>query len=142
LKDYPQNTQQWADEAYQTLHDGWDQLTQNNPFPSETQKQNLVEIAVNMACDNREIDDAKFIQYAQDYAKESFLSDYNSRDLMTEINYSLCFILAYFDAHISLSMITEALANEVISHIRNNYDLTYAGKNQTNVLSINYSKKM
>lgn len=141
LIDYPQNTQQWAEEAFEAMHVAWDHLTENNPFPTDKQKQELVEMAVDMACENRDVNDAEYIQHAQGHAKESFLSDYDSRDVMTKINYSLCFVLAYFDAHLSLSMITDEQANEAITQLRNNYDLSYAGKNQNNVLSVNFSKK-
>ena len=141
MKDYPQNKQQWAEEAYQAMLAAWDVLTQGNPFPTEKQKEKLIEIAVSMACDNRDISDPTFVAHAQDFANDEFMGDYETQDIVEKINFSLCFILAYFDAHLALTMITKEVAGDAITLLRSNYDLTYAGKNQTNVLSINYFEK-
>jgi len=70
MKDYPQNTKEWSKEAYQALIPAWDQLKQNNPFPSEKQKENLIEIATEMACANRDINDSKFKQHAMIMSKK------------------------------------------------------------------------
>lgn len=142
MKDYPQNTKEWADEAYFAMKAAWDVITQNNPFPNDAKKETLVDLAVTMTCDNRDISDPKFIAHAQDYAKSQFLVDYESRNPLDKINFSLCFILAYFDAHQSLSLIKEDVAESALTLLRNNYDLSYAGNIQSNVLSINYSSKM
>ncbi len=141
MKDYPQNTNQWAQEAYQALIPAWDQLMHNNPFPSEKQKEQLIEIATEMACENRDINDPKFIKHAHDYVREVFMGDYNSRDIDEKINFSLCFVLAYFDALLSLSMTTEDVAKDAIRILRQDYDMSYEGKVQTNVFTINYSGK-
>ncbi|MEH6455953.1 MAG: hypothetical protein V7749_06505 [Cocleimonas sp.] len=142
MKDYPQNTEQWAQEAYQALLNGWDLLTEGNPFPTENQKERLIEIAVSMACDNREVVDSAFVAHAQDYAKDEFMGDFNSRELTTKINFSLCFLLAYFDAHSALSMISKEDADYAMAYLRSNFDLAYVGKDQASLLSINYSGKI
>ncbi len=142
MKDYPQNTDQWAQEAYQAMVAAWDLLTQGNPFLTENQKEKLIEIAVSRACENRDINDATFVAHAQDYAKDEFLVDFNSRELTVKVNFSLCFLLAYFDAHLALSMIPKEDADDSIEKLRSNYDLSYAGKAQTNVFSISYSGKI
>ena len=141
MKEYPQNAKQWAQEAFDSLVPAWNQLQQNNPFPSEKHKENLVEIAAEMACVNRGIDDPKFKKHALDYAKEVFLGDYNSRDIDAKINFSLCFVLAYFDAHLSLSMITQDIVKDVVSILKHDFDLSYEGKKQSNVFDINYTGK-
>jgi len=141
MKDYPQNAKQWAQEAYQALIPAWDQLKHKNPFPSEKQKERLIEIATEMACVNRDIDDPKFIKHAHDYVREVFMADYNTRDIDEKINFSLCFVLAYLDAHLSLGMITEDVAKDVIKMLRIDYDMSYEGKVQTNVFTIDYSGK-
>jgi len=141
MKDYPQNTKEWSKEAYQALIPAWDQLKQNNPFPSEKQKENLIEIATEMACANRDINDSKFKQHAHDYVKKVFMGDYNSRDIEEKINFSLCFVLAYFDAHLSLSMITQDVVDDAIKLLKKDFDLSYKGKQQSNVFTINYSGK-
>ncbi|KAG1694757.1 L-cystine-binding protein FliY [Nymphon striatum] len=125
MKSYPQNTKEWSKEAYQALIPAWEQLKANNPFPSEKQKEKLIEIATEMACANRDIKDPSFIKHAHEYVREVFLEDYNSRDVDEKINFSLCFILAYFDAHLSLSMITEDVAKKAIRMTQNNYDMSY-----------------
>lgn len=142
MKDYPQNTEQWAQEAYQALLEAWDLLTKGNPFPTENQKEKLIEIAVSMACENRDISDATFVAHAHDYAKDEFMGDFNSRELTTKINFSLCFLLAFFDAHQALSMISKEDSDYAIAYLRSNFDLTYTGKNQVSLLSINYSGKV
>lgn len=141
MKDYPQNTQQWAQEAYDSLESAWASITQGNPFPTETQKRKLIEIAASMACENRDINDLAFIEHAQNYALEEFMIDFNSRDLIEKINFSLCFLLAYFDAHLSLSMIKKDDITEIISYLKTHFTLDYEVKAQNNVLSINYSSK-
>ena len=141
MKNYPQNTSEWVNEAYQALIIAWDELKQNNPFPSEKQKEKLIEIATVKACENRNIKDVNFIKHAQDYVKEIYLRDYNSRDTDEKINFSLCFVLAYFDAHLSLSMIKAKVVDEAIIMLVQDYDLSYEGKVQTNVFTINYSGK-
>ena len=141
MKDYPQNTKQWADEAYFAMKTAWDVITQDNPFPNDTQKEKLIDLAVTMTCDNRDISDPKFIAHAQDYAKSEFMVDYDSRNPIEKVNFTLCFLLAYFDAHQALSMITEDVAKSAMTLLRNNYDLSYAGNIQSNVLSINFSSK-
>ncbi|WP_299875964.1 hypothetical protein [uncultured Cocleimonas sp.] len=142
MKSYPQNNKQWADEAYQALILAWDELKQNNPFPSDKQKEQLIEIATVKACENRDIQDSNFIKHAQASVKESFLDDYNSRDIDEKINFSLCFALAYFDAHLSLSMIQENVAKDVTKLLMQEYDMSYEGKVQSNVFTINYSGKV
>lgn len=141
MKDYPQNTQQWADEAYFAMKAAWDVITEHNPLPNDTQKEKLIDLAVTMACDNRDIDDPKFIAHALDYVKSEFQVDYDSRNPLDKINFTLCFLLAYFDAHQSLTMITEEVAESAMTQLKNNYDLSYAGHTQSNILSINFSSK-
>ncbi len=141
MKNYPQNKKEWADEAYQALTMAWDELKQTNPFPSEKQKEKLIEIATLKACENRDILDENFIKHAQDYVRVAFLADYNSRDKDEKIDFSLCFALAYFDAHLSLSMIQEKVVENVIIKLVQDYDMSYEGKPQTNIFTINYSGK-
>lgn len=141
MKDYPQNSQEWAEEAHQAMTSTWDELTRFTPFPSESQKEKLIPMAVTIACENRDITDSTFVAHAHDYAKEEFMVDYNSRDIGAVIDFSLCFLLAYFDAHLALSMLPQEIADDAMAILRSQYDLSYAGKNQTNVLSINYFGK-
>lgn len=141
MKDYPQNDAQWANEAYQSLKLAWAVLTQTNPYPNNDQKQQLVTIAASLACENRDIKDDSYIKHAQEYAMNEFLVDYNSRELIQEINFSLCFVLAYFDAHFSLSMITEEESKQAISYLKSHFDLSYTGQAKNNVFSINFSNK-
>ena len=61
---------------------------------------------------------------------------------MQKINFSLCFVLAYFDAHLSLSMITDDEAKEAISHLKSNFDLSYTGQTENNLFSVDFSKKI
>lgn len=140
MKDYPQNKEQWANEAYQSLRTAWAVLLQRNPHPNEQQKQQLIEIAATLACENRDINDASYIEHAKKYAMDDFMVDYNSRDMIQEINFSLCFVLAYFDSHLSLSMITEDEAKEAISYLKSNFDLSYTGQAKNNVFSVDFSK--
>lgn len=141
MKNYPQNVQQWSDEAYQSMKDAWDELTRFNPFPSESNKEKLIKIAVTTACNNRDISDDTFIKHAQEYANEAYMIDYVKRDVVVKIDFSLCYLLAYFDAHLSLALISQELADDSLANLRSHYDLSYAGNTQDNVLSINYSKK-
>lgn len=142
MKDYPQNKEQWANEAYQSLKIAWAVLiSQTNPFPNETQKQKLIEIAATLACENRNIDDSSYLEHAKQHAMDEFMVDYNSRDLIQEINFSLCFVLAYFDAHLSLSMISEDEAKDSISHLKSNFDLSYTGQPKNNIFSIDFSNQ-
>lgn len=141
MKDYPQNTIEWAEESYQAMVSAWYVLTQKYSFPTEEQKEELIELAVSMACENRDISDTTFLAHAHDYAKDGFMQDYENRDVVAKINFSLCYLLAYFDAHLALSMITQEQADDAVAHLRSHYDLSYAGKNQTNVLSVNYFEK-
>lgn len=140
MKDYPQNKEQWANEAYQSLRTAWAVLLQRNPHPNEQQKQQLIEIAATLACENRDINDTSYIEHAKKYALDDFMVDYNSRDMIQEINFSLCFVLAYFDSHLSLSMITEDEAKEAISYLKSNFDLSYTGQAKNNVFSVDFSK--
>ena len=142
MKDYPQSIDQWAEEAYRSMVSAWDLLTQGNPFPTENQKEKLIEIAVTLACENRDISDVTFIAHAQEYAKDEFMVDFNSRDITSKINFSLCFLLAYFDAHLALTMIKQEEADDAIAKLRSSFDLAYTGKNQSNVFTINYSGKV
>ena len=142
MKNYPQNIDQWSQEAYQSMISAWDLLTKGNPFPTENQKEKLIEKAVSMACENRDISDATFITHAQDYANAEFLADYNSRELTTKVNFSLCFLLAYFDAHLALSMITKEDAKGAMVKLKNNFDLSYIGKAQTNAFTVSYTGKI
>jgi len=141
MKDYPQNKEQWANEAYQSLRTAWAILLQKNPHPNEQQKQKLIEISATLACENRDINDASYIEHAKKYTMDEFMVDYNSRDIIQEINFSLCFALAYFDAHLSLSMISEDEAKEAISYLKSNFDLSYTGQAKNNVFSVDFSKK-
>jgi len=141
MKDYPQNKEQWANEAYQSLRTAWAILTQTNPHPSEEKKQQLIEIAATLMCENRDIDNDSYIEHAKKYAMDEFLVDYNSRDLIQEINFSLCFVLAYFDSHLSLSMMSEDEAREAIDYLKANFDLSHTGQAKSNVLSVDFSFK-
>ena len=141
MKNYPQSIQEWTDESYQAMTTAWDELTRFSPFPSESQKEKLIETAVLSALENRDITDTTFITHAKEFAQEEFMIDYESRDLVAKVDFSLCFLLAYFDAHLSLSLVTQEIADDAIANLRSNYNLSYSGKTQNNVLSVNYSLK-
>ena len=141
MKDYPQNKEQWANEAYAALKLAWAVLTQTNPSPNNEKKKELITIAASLACENRDITDTSYIDHAKQYAMDEFLVDYLSRDLIEEINFSLCFVFAYFDAHESLSMITEDESKEALSHLKSNFDLSYTGQPKNNVFSIDFANK-
>lgn len=141
MKDYPQNPQQWADEAYQSMRLAWTVLTQQTPFPSETQKQALIDMAANHACENRDIHDTSYIEHARTAAKDNFMADFNSRDVLQEINFALCYVLAYFDAHLSLSMITDNEADAALQRLKTDFDLRLPEAQQNNVFSMNYTAK-
>lgn len=141
MKDYPQNIQEWSDEAYQSMKESWDELTRFNPLPSEYQKESLIKMAVTSACINRDITDTTFVKHAQEYVQEEFEIDYESRDIVAKIDFSLCYLLAYFDAHLSLALMLQEIADDSMANLRSNYDLSYSGKTQNNVLSINFSQK-
>ncbi len=141
MKEYPQNTKQWADEAYESMKVAWEVITQSNPFPNDTQKEKLIELAATMTCTNRDISEPKFIAHAVDYVKSEYMVDYDSRNPLIKINFTLCFLIAYFDAHQALTMIEEDASKSAITFLRNNYDLSYAGNLQSNILSVNFTSK-
>ena len=141
MKDYPQTVEDWCNEAYQAMKESWDEITRFNPQPSESQKQGLITMATTSACINRDISDPVFVKHAQEYAQEAFDIDYASRDLTASIDFSLCYLLAYFDSHLALNLVTQDIVDDSIAHLRTQYDLSYNGKTQNNVLSINFSQK-
>jgi len=141
MRDYPQNIEQWANEAFLSMNLAWTVLTQTTPFPNIEQKKQLIELAANFACENRDIKDESFIEHARKYSMNEFKVDFESRDLIQEINFALCYVLAYFDAHLSLSMITDEEAQDAISYMKSNYDLSYPEKPQNNVFSVDFSNK-
>ncbi len=131
----PRKSKQWAKEAYDALDVAWGLLRENTPVPTEDEKINLIDFAPPIAAVNRGISDKDLVAKAYSYALESFLKDYNNRDISEPINFSICFLLAYLDSQVSFGFITLGKAEDAMSHLNENFDMSFEGdEDQKNTL--------
>jgi hypothetical protein len=128
MKKLPKKSKQWAKEAYGALDIAWGLLQEKHLHPDDGQKLLLLEFAPPIAAVNRGISDKARVEKASDFAFDNFKIDFENREMDEPVKYSICFLLAYLDCHVSFGIITEAKAQDVMHYLMNNYDVNDGGK--------------
>jgi hypothetical protein len=119
----PRKSKQWAKEAYESLDVAWGLVQEKHPNPTDEQKLLLIEFATPVAAARRGINDKAKIIKATDFAFDNFKIDFDNRDKSEPVKFSICFLLAYLDSHVSFGHLTESKAQDVMHYLMDNYEI-------------------
>ncbi len=128
MEKLPRKSKQWAKEAYEALDVAWGLLQEKHLHPNDEQKLLLIEFAPSIAAVKRGISDKEQVAKATGFAFDNFKIDFNNRDKEEPVKFSISFLLAYLDSHVSFGFITEKKAQEVMHYLMDNYDVSDGGK--------------
>jgi len=128
MRKQPRKLKQWAKEAYDALDIAWGLLQEKHLHPNDEQKLLLLEFASSIAALNRGITDKEHINKASEFAFKNFKIDFDNREKSEPVKYSISFLLAYLDAHVSFGFINEAKAKDVMHYLMDNYDVNGGAK--------------
>ena len=123
----PRKAKQWAKEAYDGLDIAWGLLRENHPIPNDDQKLELFDFAPSIAAEKRGIKDKEVVGKAYSFAEKNIIEDFKNRDNDQPINYSIIFLLAYLDVHISFGDLTEMKAQDAMHYLKEHYDMSLEG---------------
>ncbi len=128
MKKQPRKLKQWAKEAYDALDIAWGLLQEKYLHPNDEQKLLLLEFASPIAALNRGITDKERVHKAAVFAFKNFEIDFENREKSESVKYSISFLLAYIDSHVSFGFINEAKAQDVMHYLMDNYDVNDGAK--------------
>ena len=124
-KKQPRKTKQWAEEAYNALDVAWGLLREEYPNPDENQKLELVRFAPAIAGMNRGISNKKDVKEAYAFIYKRTAEDLRHKEEGEPIHYSILFLLAYLDSHISFGILGEKKVDEIMGYLSEHYDIDY-----------------
>ena len=103
-------------------------IARETPTPWWWAKVLLLEFAPSIAAVNRGISDKARVAKASEFAFDNFKIDFENREKDEPVKYSICFLLAYLDSHVSFGIITEIKAQDVMHYLMDNYDVNDGAK--------------
>jgi hypothetical protein len=95
----------------------------NNPEYNEAQKMALISFAVPIAALNRGVDDKDKLNTANDYVLENLERDLREKEKEEPVYHSICFLIAYVDAHVSFGLLGQQKAEEIMDNLCQNYEM-------------------
>jgi hypothetical protein len=125
MKKQPRKTKQWADEAYSSLVIAWKLLKEEYSNPNENETLELVRFAPAIAGTNRGIADKNIVKKAYDFIYERIATDLKNKEEDEPIHYSIMFLLAYLDSHISFGVLSEKKVDDIMEYLSEHYDINY-----------------
>ena len=123
MKKLPRKVKHWAAESFESLEKALILFREEFPSPSEEEKLSLLSYAVPFAGLNRGITDKARIGKANDYVLASLASDMKHQEPDEGMSHSICFLIAYTDAHISFGIFKESKAEDVMEYLSANYEI-------------------
>jgi hypothetical protein len=103
----------------------WGLLREECQNPDENQKLELVRFAPAIAGTNRGISNKKDIKEAYAFIYERTADDLRNKEEGEPIHYSILFLLAYLDSHISFGILGEKKVDEIMEYLSEHYDIGY-----------------
>jgi hypothetical protein len=125
MKKLPRKAKQWAEEAYNALDVAWSLLGEEYSNPDENEKLELVRFAPAIAGMNRGISNKKNVKEAYTFIYERTAEDLRNKEEEEPILYSIQFLLAYLDSHISFGVLSEKKVDEIMEYLSEHYDISY-----------------
>jgi len=125
MKKLPHRTKQWAEEAYKSLDVAWGLLGEDYPSPDENEKLEIVRFAPAIAGMNRGVSSKKDVKEAYTFIYERTAEDLRNKQEGEPIHYSIQFLLAYLDSHISFGILSERKVDEIMEYLSEHYDTSY-----------------
>lgn len=124
-KKLPRKAKQWAREAYSSMELAWEIFAEQYENPTPQEKYELLSLAAPIAAINRGMTKNKHkIDEATQTVIDEFLLDIG-KNPDEPVVVTQAFLFAYMDAHLSLKLISEKMANETIEHLFANFDVDY-----------------
>ena len=121
----PRKAKHWAEEAYGSLDIAWGLLKEEYSNPNENEKLELLRFAPAIAGMNRGIKDKNKIKNAYKFIFERTATDLKNKEEGEPLHYSILFLLAYLDSHISFGVLSEKKVDNVMEYLSENYDINY-----------------
>jgi len=124
MKKLPKKSKQWARECYESLEKAIVLFREEYPDPSEEDKLELISFAVPFAAMNRGVSDKKRVELANEYVLERLSVDFGNREKGEPTHHSICFLLAYIDAHIALGYLNEMKGDDIMEELAEYYEIS------------------
>lgn len=123
MKRQPRKIKQWAKEAYESLEKAIVIFYEETPVPTEHQKMELIAYSVPFAAMNRGIKDSERIEQANEVVLDNLSADLANKEVDEPIIYSILFLLAYLDAHVSFGILNDFKVQDIMSYLAENYEI-------------------
>ena len=124
MKKQPKKIKQWAKECYESLEKAIVLFREEYPNPSEEDKLELISFAVPFAAMNRGVRDKKQVELANEYVLERLAIDFGNKEEGEPTHHSICFLIAYLDAHIVLGFLSELKTDDIMEELTENYEIS------------------
>lgn len=118
----PRKNKQWAKESLKSLEKAWEIARAENENLDHESLQYFYKYAPMLCAINRKIKNKNEISKLANFAIKNRLEDFEVEPETVE-NYSINFLLAYLDSHVSLGVISENKVFEIMDYIVDNYEL-------------------
>ena len=123
MKKQPRKIKHWSEEAYGALGAAWAMLREEHGQLTEENKLELLNFGPALAALNRGIKDKKVVSDAFTFAMSHAVEDMQNREEDEPVQFSILFLLSYFDAHVSFGIIGERKMDEIMDYLTKNYDV-------------------
>jgi hypothetical protein len=123
MKKLPENTEQWAEEAYIALEVAWKLLKDHYPSLKENEKIELIGYAPELAAMHRNIDDKKEIDEVLKEVCLTLAEDLKLKEEDEPIYYSINFLLSYLESSMLFGFISERQSEQIMDYLCENYDI-------------------
>lgn len=118
----PRKTKQWAAEAFEALTAAWRLAAAEQDELTLDAKQHLYKFAPLFCARNRGIKDKEQLRKVAHFAFSRRLAAIQ-QDPSRIDRYAINFLIAYFDAHVALDLLTSQRATDVMRHLIDNFEL-------------------
>ena len=124
MKKTPRKIKQWAEEAYESLEKALVLFYEEYPEPTDNEKLALISYSIPFAAMNRGIQDKSTVGAANDLALENLRHDFQVKEPDEPISCSICFLLAYLDAHLSFGILNQKKMDDIMSYLSENFQIS------------------
>ena len=121
MKELPVDVAQWAEEAHKGLNVAWMLLKGEHEALKDEQKSYLFKYGAALCSLNRGIKDKEKQKEIYKFSAKRVLAGFEA-DPKTRQHYELNFLIAYIDAHVGLSLLSNDKAEEVMLYIAENFE--------------------
>jgi len=122
MKEIPVEIAQWAEEAHKGLNVAWMLLKGEHPELNDEQKSYLFKYGAALCSLNRGIKDKEKQKEIYKFSAKRVLAGFEA-DQNTRQHYELNFLIAYIDAHVGLSLLSDEKAEKVMLYLAENFDV-------------------